>query len=70
TAIYYLEDNRASYMPALYYQAGKAAARCDEKQRAMEIFELLINEYPNSTYGSYASARLNELNEGREISGS
>ena len=57
-------------MPALYYQAGKAAARCDQKQRAMELFESVINEYPNSSYSSYASTRLNELREGRDISGS
>ena len=70
TAIFYLEGDTVSFMPALYYQAGKAAARCDQKQRAMELFESVINEYPNSSYSSYASTRLNELREGRDISGS
>lgn len=69
-SISYLEDDRVSYLPSLYYQAGKAAARCEEKERAIELFEFIINEYPNSLFSSYANARSNELKAGREISGS
>ena len=68
-AITYIEDDRPSYMPVLYYQAGKAAARCDELERAIELFEAIINDYPNSQYRSYASVRLREIGEGRPISG-
>jgi len=68
--ISYIEDDKVSYQSNLYYQAGKAAARCNEKERAMELFELIINKYPNSSISSYATARLNELKAGRDISGS
>mgnify|MGYP000905565618 FL=1 len=70
TCISYIGDEKVSYLSNLYYQAGKAAARCDEKDRAMELFEYIINEYPNTSMSSYATARLNELKAGKEISGS
>ncbi|NLM09602.1 MAG: nucleotide exchange factor GrpE [Clostridiaceae bacterium] len=69
-SITYIEDDRVSYQASLYYQAGKAAARCDEKDRAMELFEFIIKEYPNSSMSSYATSRLNELKAGKDISGS
>jgi len=69
TCISYIGDDKVSYLSNLYYQAGKAAARCDKKDRAMELFEYIINEYPNTSMSSYATARLNELKAGREISG-
>lgn len=70
TSITYLEDDRVSFMPKLYYQAGKAAARCNETERAIELFEFVVNEYPDTSTSSYASARLNEVRAGQEISGS
>jgi tetratricopeptide (TPR) repeat protein len=70
TCLLYIENDRVSYKSSLYYQAGKAAARCDEKDRAVELFELIVNEYPNSSMSSYAINRLNELRAGREIGGS
>lgn len=68
--IAYIEDDKVSYKSNLYYYAGKAAARCNEKDRAMELFEFIIREYPNSNISSYATTRLNELKAGKEISGS
>lgn len=70
TCITYIEDEKVSYRSNLYYQAGKAAARCNERERAMELFEYIINEYPDTSMSSYATARLNELKAGRDISGS
>ncbi|MDD4295754.1 MAG: tetratricopeptide repeat protein [Ruminiclostridium sp.] len=69
TAIAFLEDDKVAYHPALYYQAGKAAARSDELERAVELFEAVRKEFPNSSYSSYAGNRLNEIQSGREISG-
>lgn len=69
SVITYLENDRPNYMPNLYYQAGKAAARCDEMERAVELFEAIIDQYPTSQYSSYASVRLREISEGRSISG-
>lgn len=69
SAITYLENDRPNYMPNLYYQAGKAAARCDEMERAVELFEAIISQYPTSQYSSYASVRLREISEGKAISG-
>lgn len=69
TAIAFLEDDKVTYHPALYYQAGKAAARSDELERAVELFEAVRKEFPNSSYSSYAGSRLNEIQSGREISG-
>lgn len=70
SALSLLEGDKASYLPNLYYQAGKAAARSDEMERAVELFETIIREYPNTSYSSYAATRLGEIQSGREISGS
>lgn len=69
SAISLLEEDKVSYLPVLYYQAGKAAARCDELERAVELFEAIRREFPNSSYSSYAASRLSEIESGREISG-
>lgn len=69
SAITYLEEDRPAYMTNLYYQAGKTAARSEEIERAVELFEAIISEYPGSQYSSYAATRLREINEGRPISG-
>ncbi|NLY18623.1 MAG: tetratricopeptide repeat protein [Clostridiaceae bacterium] len=69
SAITFLEDDKVSYLPALYYQAGKAAARSDELERAVELFETIIRDFPGNSYSSYAASRLREIESGREISG-
>lgn len=69
TAITYLANDKPNYKPNLYYQAGKAAARCDELERAIELFEAIIDQFPSSQYSSYATVRLREISEGRPISG-
>lgn len=69
-AITYLEEDRPNYKANLYYQAGKAAARCDQLDRAVELFEAIGDEFPNSQYTSYAAVRLREISEGKPISGS
>jgi len=69
TAIALIDADSVSYKAALYYQAGKAAARCNEREKAVELFEYIIDEFPNSNYRSYAAARLNEIESGMEITG-
>ena len=69
TAIALIDSDSVTYKAALYYQAAKAAARCNEQEKAVELFEYIIDEFPNSTYSSYAAARLNEIESGREITG-
>lgn len=69
-ALAFLEDEKVSYKAALYYQAGKSAARCDEIDRAVELFEAITREYPDSQYNSYALTRLREIQEGKTITGS
>lgn len=69
SAITLLENEKVSYLPVLYYQAGKAAARSDELERAIELFEAITSEFPNSQYSSYATSRLNEIKSGKDISG-
>lgn len=69
-AITFLEEDKVSYLPALYYNAGKAAARANELERAVELFEAIRREFPNSSYSSYAATRLNEIDRGTGISGS
>jgi len=69
TAIALIDTDNVSYKAALYYQAGKAAARCNEREKAVELFEYIIEEFPNSNYSSYAAARLNELESGMGITG-
>ncbi len=68
-AIEFLEEDKVSYLPDLYYQAGKAAARSNELERAVQLFEAIKKEYPKSSYSSYATSRLNEIQSGKEISG-
>jgi tetratricopeptide (TPR) repeat protein len=69
SALAYLEDDKPNYKANLYYQAGKAAARCDQLDRAIELFEAISKEFPNSQYNSYAAVRLREISEGKPISG-
>lgn len=69
TAIMLIDAENVTYKAALYYQAGKAAARCNERERAVELFEYIIKEFPNSNYSSYAASRLKEIKSGREITG-
>lgn len=69
SAIIYLEEDKPNYKANLYYQAGKAAARCDQTDRAVELFEAISDEFPNSQYSSYAAVRLREINEGKPIAG-
>ncbi len=69
SAIVYLEEDKPNYKANLYYQAGKAAARCNEIDRAVELFEAIGDEFPNSQYNSYAAVRLREIGEGKPISG-
>jgi len=69
TAIALIDADSVSYKAALYYQAGKAAARCNEQEKAVELFEYIIDEFPNSNYRSYSASRLKEIESGSEISG-
>lgn len=69
SAITYLENDKTGYMPAMYYLAGKAAARCDQIDRAIELFEAIIDEFPSTQYSAYARVRLNEIEEGKPITG-
>ncbi len=69
SALNLIEDEDVSYLAPLYYQAGKAAARCGESERALELFEYLVNNFSNSTYSSYATSRINEIKRGEPISG-
>lgn len=69
-ALTYIEQDNVSFLPVLYYQAGKAAARCDELDRAVELFETITADFPASQYSSYASVRLREIDEGKPITGS
>lgn len=69
SALSYLDEDKPNYKANLYYMAGKAAARCDQLDRAVELFEAISDEFPNSQYTSYAAVRLREINEGKPISG-
>ncbi|HEY8500581.1 MAG TPA: tetratricopeptide repeat protein [Clostridia bacterium] len=69
TATALIGEDSVTYKAALYYQAGKAAARCNEREKAVELFEYVIDEFPNSTYSSYAAARLSEIESGKDITG-
>lgn len=69
TAIALIDADSVTYKAALYYQAGKAAARCNELEKAVELFEYVADEFPNSSYSSYSISRLKEIESGSEISG-
>ncbi|WP_252891387.1 tetratricopeptide repeat protein [Thermoclostridium stercorarium] len=69
TSIAYIGSDKVSYRANLFYQAGKAAARCNEKEKAMKLFQTIIDEYPNTSMSSYATARLNELKADKNIGG-
>jgi len=69
SAISYLREDMPKYTPNLYYVAGKAAARCDETDRAVELFQFIIDEFPSSQYSSYAAVRLREIADGKPITG-
>ncbi|MBP7174932.1 MAG: tetratricopeptide repeat protein [Thermoclostridium sp.] len=69
SAITYLQADKPNYKANLYYQAGKAAARCEEIDRAVELFEAIIDNFPASQYSSYAAVRLKEIADGKPISG-
>lgn len=66
TSISYIGDDEVSYKSNLYYQAGKAASRCNETGRAIELFEYVVNEYPGTSLGSNAASRLKELKSENE----
>lgn len=69
TAIELIDADNVSYKAALYYQAGKAAARCNEREKAVELFEYVIENFPNSSYSSYSASRLKEIESGSDITG-
>ncbi len=68
-ALIFIEQDKVSYLPALYYQAGKAAARSNALERAVELFEALTRDFTNSQYSSYANSRLKEIESGQPIKG-
>lgn len=68
-AMIYVQQDQVTYLAPMYYLAGKAAARCNELERAVALFEAIVDNFPNSQYSSYSQVRLREIREGKPITG-
>lgn len=67
------EENKPNNMLQIYYYGGKAIALSEYPskeeaiQEALDIFNMIIENYPNSDYAYYSKLRINEIESGRPV---
>jgi len=67
------ENSKPKNMLQIYYYGGKAIAlseypsKDEAREEALECFRTIVEIAPNSEYGKYARARINEIEAGKTI---
>ncbi len=67
------EENKPANMVQIYYYGAKAIALSEDpskeeaNQEALDIFNIIIESFPNTDFAQYSRLRINEIESGRPV---